>query len=350
MKVTQACRSGDRYVVQLADPQDIPVLFYNVDPSWTTREKDDVEALSRQLTQALARTGHPTESVALSDGSVADSLSSYDPESVVVFNWCEGVPGVPRSEPLVARELTALGFVHTGADSEALERAQDKRAMKDSLQELGIPTPRWRIYETPDPDGWDRFPAIVKAAYEHCSEGLTPESVVMDEDELAVRIHQVIAAFDQPALVEDFVDGREFHVSLWGNGTIEVLPVAEMDFSGFTDFHDRLCTYESKFVPGSKHYEGIRTLLPSPLSDAQIKPLSQVCREAYRAVGCRDYGRIDVRERDGVYYVLDVNPNADISSDASLACATEVAGYSYGETGSRIVRLASHRHPKLGAC
>jgi D-alanine-D-alanine ligase len=338
-------------VAQSANPQDIPILLiYNLDPSWTRRERDDVESLSRQLIDALAGEGHPTTSVPLFDHDIEAALAPYDADSTVVFNWCEGLPGVPHSEPLVAHRLAALGFIFTGADPAALELAQDKRAAKQVLQRLGIPTPEWRIYDTPEAEDWKQFPAIVKAAYEHCSEGLTPESIVMNREELEREIGRVMAAFEQPALVEDFVDGREFHVSLWGNGRIEVLPVAEMDFSGFADFHDHLCTYESKFVPGSKHYEGIRTLLPAPLSNTEFAALSRVCRKAYHAIGCRDYGRIDVRERDGIYYVLDVNPNADISSDASFACAAELAGYSYGRTGSRIARLAAHRRHVLASC
>jgi D-alanine-D-alanine ligase len=337
-------------VAQSISPQDTPILLiYDIDPSWTPSDRDDVEALSRQLADALAGEGHPTTPVPIFDHDIAGALAPYDADSFAVFNWCEGIPGVPHSEPLVAAELSALGYVHTGADSRALELAQNKRAMKQALQARGIPTPAWRIYETPDADGWTRFPAIVKAAYAHCSEGLTPKSVVTDVEELEAAIERVIELFNQPALVEDFVDGREFHVSLWGNGRIEVLPVAEMDFSGFADFHDHLCTYESKFAPGSKHYEGIRTLLPAPLSSAELASLSDVCRKAYRVTGCRDYGRIDVRVRDGVYYVLDVNPNADFSSDASFACAAEQSGRSYGQAGSRIAMLAARRHTALAA-
>ena len=84
------------------------------------------------------------------------------------------------------------------------------------------------------------------------------------------------------------------------------------------------------------------------LTEDERDALERTCKAAYKALGCRDYGRIDVRMRDGVVYILDVNPNADISSDASLACAAELAGYSYGETGSRIVRLAADRHPVWG--
>jgi len=148
--------------------------------------------------------------------------------------------------------------------------------------------------------------------------------------------------------VEDFIDGREFHVSLWGNGRVEMLPPAEMDFSVFPAVRDRLCSYDAKFVPGSRHYEGIRTLLPAPLSADELATMEAVCREAYQVIGCRDYGRLDLRVRDGVCYILDVNPNADISFDASLACAAEVAGHSYGEVGSNILSLASRRHPGFG--
>ena len=76
--------------------------------------------------------------------------------------------------------------------------------------------------------------------------------------------------------------------------------------------------------------------------------MEEVCRRAYRAIGCRDYGRIDLRARDGAFYILDVNPNADISTDASLACAAEVAGHSYGQAGSKVVWMAAHRHPIWG--
>ncbi|OHE18626.1 MAG: hypothetical protein A2X96_10715 [Syntrophobacterales bacterium GWC2_56_13] len=331
------------------DPRKVPiVLLYNLDPSWTSREKEEVTLLSSQLGQAVSQVGHPVALVPVSDSDLEATLRPFNPSSHIVFNWCENLPATPRSESLVAQILESLGFAFTGAGERALTLAQDKRAMKEILSKAGIPTPAWRLYNQPQADGWNQFPAIVKAANEHSSEGLTRESVVMNEKELSARVAYVLKTYDQPALLEDFIDGREFHVSLWGNGTIDMLPPVEMDFSQFKDVHDRLCTYESKFVPGSAHYEGIHTLIPAPLDPEDLYTLNQVCQAAYRAIGCRDYGRIDVRIRDGIFHVLDVNPNTDISADASMACAAELAGYSYGETGSRIVRLAANRHPAWG--
>ena len=328
------------------DPGQVKVLvLYNLDPSWTSSEKEEVISTTTELGRAMSEVGHPTTLAPVTSSDLPLAIRSCDPASHLVFNWCESMPGIPHSESLVARNLELLGLTFTGAGSGALELAKDKHRVKAILNQGNIPTPQWRLYHRPVADGWDRFPAIVKLVHEHCSEGITPDSVVMTEAELEKRVSYVLDVYGQPALVEDFIDGREFHVSLWGNGHIELLPVAEMDFSLFSEVRDRLCTYDSKCVPGSVHYEGIKTLLPAPLSEDELQDLERVCRAAYSALGCRDYGRIDLRLRDGIFHVLDVNPNADISPDASLACAAELSGYSYGETGSRIVRLALRRHP-----
>jgi D-alanine-D-alanine ligase len=166
----------------------------------------------------------------------------------------------------------------------------------------------------------------------------------MTEEELLRRVEYVVETYDQPALVEDFIDGREFRVSIWGNTQLLILPPAEMDFSAFDDVRERLCTYDAKFVPESAHYRKIETLLPASLTEAERRRLERVSRLAYRALGCRDYARIDIRLRNGIFFVLDVNPNADISTDASMAFAAENAGYSYGAMGSYIARLAARRH------
>ncbi len=331
------------------DPRELAVLLlYNLDPTWTVREREEVIASSLELEQAIAAVGHPTALAPLQNDKINDILRPFDPSATIVFNGCESIPGVPHSEALVACNLELLDFVFTGADSAALLLSGNKYRVKRILEETGIPTPEWRVCEEPKADGWDIFPAIVKPVNEHSSEGITRDSVVKTEAKLLDRIAYVIETYKQPALVEDFIDGREFHVSVWGNGHIEILPPAEMDFSRFDEVEDRVCTYDSKFTPGSPPYENIEMIVPAPFSENEMKVVEEICKAAYRVIGCRDYGRIDLRRRDGVYYVLDVNPNADLSPEASLSSAAEVAGYSYGETGSRIVRLAAHRHPIWG--
>lgn len=320
------------------------VLLYNLDPAWTPGERDEVVEESSRLGSALGEVGHPITLLPVRDAHLGRRLRAFHIGKRVVLNWCEALPGVPRSEALVAAVLESMNLVYTGSDATVLALSGDKHRVKELLVAAGIPTPPWRTFHKPERDRWRSFPAIVKAAREHCSEGLTPESVVMTEEELFLRVEFVLDTYGQPALVEDFVDGREFHVSLWGNGHIEMLPPAEMDFSSFGEIRDRLCTYDAKFVPGSKHYREIKTLLPAPLDEDMQRHLEKTAVSAYRVIGCRDYGRIDVRLRDGIFFVLDVNPNADISADASMACAAEQLGYSYGEMGSRLVSLAARRH------
>jgi D-alanine-D-alanine ligase len=324
------------------------VLLYNINSEWTQNEKDEVIRLSTQLGDALIETGHPTFTVSIKDDNIEDHLRPFDPAKYIIFNWCEGLPGVEHSEWLVVKKLETLGYTYTGADSGALSLAYDKRRIKVILDKASIPNPAWRIFDSNDVQDWKIFPAIVKPQNEHCSAGITPESVVMNITDLKNRISFILDKYSQPALVEDFIDGREFHVAVWGNEKITVLPAAEMDFSRFGNMKDKLCTYEAKFIPGSQHYEEIKTLLPASLTDDEKKAMEKVCCDAYKATECRDYARMDIRLRDNVFYVLDVNPNADISSDASMACAAEADGISYAQMGSLIVQMAAKRHPFFG--
>ncbi|MBN2031956.1 MAG: ATP-grasp domain-containing protein [Deltaproteobacteria bacterium] len=323
------------------------LLLHNLDPGWEACDLKNALEEVKTLEKAIRAEGHIVKNVPIFDSDLAASLKDFHPGNHIVFNWCEGFPGIPFSEALVAESLESLGFVYTGSTPEVLALSWDKGRVKHLLRDSGVPTPAWRMYNNLEVDGWGTFPAIVKPAREHSSSGVTSEAVALSPEKLRARIAYVLENFRQPALVEDFIDGREFHVSLWGNNSVEMLPPAEMDFSAFKDVRDRLCTFDSKFNPGSRHYDQIRLSLPAMLDEKESEDLEQVAQAAYRVMGCRDYARLDIRLRDGIFYVLDVNPNPDISSDTSMACAAEVAGYSYGAMLSKMVRLASHRHPLL---
>ncbi|HOG47707.1 MAG TPA: hypothetical protein PLJ35_18945 [Anaerolineae bacterium] len=326
----------------------LPVLLlHNLDPDWPPCDIDEVLRQAAEAEAALRAQGHPFTGVPVRHADLAAHLHGYEANEHIVLNWCEELPGMPHSDALVAKTLQSLGFCYTGAAHQALALSWDKRQVKRLLDRSGLPTPRWRVYSAPEAGGWDCFPAIVKPAREHCSYGVTSEAVVLTPAELCARIAYVLETFQQPALVEDFVDGRELHVSLWGNGVVQMLPPAEMDFAAFADVRDRLCTYDSKFSPGSPQYDGIELRLPAALSEDELARLERIALATYCTLGCRDYARLDIRLRDGTFYVLDVNPNPDISSDTSTALAAEAAGYSYGAMLSRLVGLAAQRHPTL---
>ncbi len=329
------------------DPQDLPaLLLHNLDPQWSAEDLRAAQRDAELLAEGLRACGHKVETVAVTTADLAGVLAPYHPREWVVFNWCEDLPGQRRGDVTAAAFLELAGFTFTGGSSRALARAWDKPRVKQRLARAGVATPAWRLVNG-ETASWHRFPAIVKPAYEHCSVGLTREAVVLNPRELEQRVAWVVETFHQPALVEDFIDGPEYHVSLWGNGHLAALPPAEMDFSACRHVRERLCTWDAKFSPGSPDFEQIQVRLPAPLDPDRGAQLVATAMAAYACLPCRDIARIDIRERDGVFYVLDVNPNPDLSPDTSTVLAAELAGLSYGALGSRLLALAAERRPPL---
>ena len=331
-------------------PIGLPVLLlYNINPQWLPAEIDESRQIALTISRALREIGHPVTEICLEDQDLVGLLRPYAPEDFIVLNLCEEIPGFLNSYDLVAQTLEELGFTFTGADSKALTFSQDKRRVQQRLDDFGIGTPRWQIFDSASKDGWAIYPAIVKPALDHCSLGMTRESVVWSHAELAARINYVIDRYHEPVLVEEFIDGREFAVNVVGNGHLRVLPIAEFDFSAFEDVSDRLLSYASKFDPQSPAYNLIQTRLPALLGTDEKKLLVRTALDGYRAAGCRDYARLDIRLRDGIFYILDINPNSDISPGTSVAMAAELGGLSYGSLVSLLVKLAARRHPVIGA-
>jgi D-alanine-D-alanine ligase len=220
--------------------------------------------------------------------------------------------------------------------------------VKEVLGSLGVRVPYGAVLTPEEAAGWKLFPAIVKPSRDHCSLTITGKSVVYDISSLQEQILFVNNELKQPAMVEDFIDGREFLVSVWNNEPPEILPPVEMDFSAFSEAKEKICTYDSKFIPGSEHYEKIKTLIPAPLDERLLKKLERNVLRAWKGLGCLDYARFDFRLRDDKFYLLDINPNNDISIDTSFAMSTEKTSFTYGQMVKRIVMMAAERHPVFG--
>jgi D-alanine-D-alanine ligase len=328
----------------------IPILMLsNADLQWPQNDIDEAITMTETFVHAIRETGHPISRLYVNSNNLEELLKPYSPDKYIIFNWCEELPGVPYSGSLVAQELEQHGYVYTGSDSFALELGQDKHRIKLHLKAHGIPTPAWQTFTSAQISDWEQFPAIVKPSYEHCSYGITREAVVQSLPELTKRVSYVLEELKQPAIVEDFIDGREFHVGVIGNGRVHVLPPAEIDYSPFDDIHDRLCTYQANFDTTSLAYQLTKPKLPVKLPRSQLSALKKVVKAAYRATNCRDYARMDIRLRGNTFYVLDVNHNADLSPDTSIVLGAGLMGLSYGMLGSLLVNLASQRHLKISS-
>lgn len=167
--------------------------------------------------------------------------------------------------------------------------------------------------------------------------------------ELKRQVQAVLDQFQRPVIVEEYIDGREIHLPLLGNRSIEPIAPMEIDFALFNDMHDRIYTNEAKFDKESARYYLVRFLCPAPIDAQLYARIVEITRTAYRATGCRDYARIDVRLRGDQIYVLDVNHNADLTSEAEHSVASKMMGWSYGQLASRIIDCALERWPGRAA-
>jgi len=277
--------------------------------------------------------------------SVEDAIKNFDPKTTLIFNWCEQFKDIPNSFQMIPPPLDKTGFIYTGADAFHLELTQDKAKTKEVLVKNGVSTPVSKVYRRGGAvlNGWSIFPAFVKPAAEHSSYGITTESIVDNAEQLHKQVKIILETYPGGAMVEDFIDGPEYNVAIWGNGKLEALPISAIDYSVFNDYHDRLCNYDAKWVPGSKHYQNINPVCPPDIDLELQSAIEKEAMKAYKALGCRDYGRIDIRVRGRVPYVLDVNTNPDVSIEGGFMRSTKTAGYDYGEAILKICKIALGR-------
>jgi D-alanine-D-alanine ligase len=220
--------------------------------------------------------------------------------------------------------------------------------VKDILLSQGILTPRYKIFDRQvDHIKGNIFPIIVKPLHEDGSLGISKESVVLDDETLSRQIRYVIDKYHQPALVEEFIDGRELNVSLIEtNGKVGVLPISEIDYSEVPEGIPKICGYEAKWVAESPEYQKTKPICPAPLEWVMKKRVEHIAIKVFKLFGCRDYARVDMRiDRNGKIYVLEVNPNPDISPQAGMTRAIKVQGMTYTEFIGNLLERALQRRP-----
>ncbi len=326
-------------------------LVFNQEEELIRGESQDLIAMqyttktAAYIYEALCRLGYQTVMAPVRNDlqAFAREMSRFSPWNTFVFNICDGFAGDNYSASRIPKLLSELGYKHTGATAEAIRRCTDKARAKQRLVKQGVPTPAFQIFSKPQGDMNLPFPAIVKPVHEDASIGIDEKSVVTSPVELLQRVDYVVSEYCQPALVEEYISGREFAVSMWGNGTMEVMPIAEHDFSAVDDPLKSFLTYESKWVEDSFTYNEFRVICPAELSLEEHGNIKKCAVGAFRAMGLRDFGRVDIRYRDHVPYVIDINEIPDLSPDAGFARTSNTAGYTYDQMVDRILTLAMHR-------
>ena len=294
--------------------------------------------------QALLALGHQAELLPLVD-DLADfirRLGDYGPE--LVFNLCEGFWGDARQEMNVAGVFEMLGIPFTGSSALVLGLTQDKVLTKSLLKQKGLSTPAYVLVgldETAPTFENLKFPLIVKPAHEDASQGIEHQSVVENRRALLRRVKYVHQTYRQPALVEEYIEGRELNVTVLGHSKPKVLPISEILFD--PSLPRAMVCFDSKWSPESAAYKGTRPQCPAELSAREQLLVNLVAMHAFKLLGCRDYARVDIRLRNFSAYILEINANPDISPEAGVARSAAAEGLSYVQLIERILKSASKR-------
>jgi D-alanine-D-alanine ligase len=301
---------------------------------------------AQNLYQALLSLGYSAVKIAIQDGSLETfqaELTHFSPEHTFVFNNCDAFAGKSLGSATITRLIEDLGFRHTGSTADVIERCTHKAHAKECLLANGLPTPAFQVFDQPEGEISINFPIIVKPLTEDGSLGIDLRSVVTTSEDLFARVQYVIEHYDQPALAEEFIAGREFAVSMWGNDTVKALPITEEDYYRIPDPLKWLLTYESKWLPESPFYQYIYVRCPADMDTAEEVSVLEASISAYRALDLRDFGRVDIRYDHNIPYIIDVNEIPDLSRDSGFPNAALVGGYSYMNMVEHILDLALKR-------
>ncbi|MBL9039857.1 MAG: ATP-grasp domain-containing protein [Archangium sp.] len=320
-------------------PLKIGVLHYQ--PSG-----DPMDPVVQHICDALVELGHTPVTIGVHD-RVFDLLKALDEAKAdLVFNVCETFADDYRLEVNVAAVMEMARMRFTGSGTAGLLLAQDKILTKRLLEYHEVLTPKFLTFDGDTFEAFGRmaFPLIVKPARTDASIGIGKHSVVADWDELTRRVRDIRKTFDDEALAEEFIEGREVYVGVIGSATKpEILPVVELDFGDWKASEPKVSDREVKFGPETA---GSPRLVMAKDIDRDLQQrLERSALLAFRALKLRDYARVDFRiSAKGEAFVLEVNPNPYLEKQSELAMGAKERGLSYTQLIGRIVESAATRH------
>jgi D-alanine-D-alanine ligase len=312
-----------------------------------------VDPVLGQVREALGAAGHDASLLAVDRnlGHTVQGLTERKPD--LVFNIAESYSGRSALESSIAGLLNLLDLRYTGSSPAGLMLAGDKSISTKMLRAHGVKTPdsSTLFRGSIESAGKLAFPLIVKPPQEDASLGITGKSVVKDLQELFNQLDHLHTEYSSPILVEEFVEGREFYLGVLGNSQPRVLPVVEMDFTGFPADKPRIASWAAKWGDDGEgsgaEYAGTKSVFPEGLDEGLVERMNKVALDAFQALRLRDYARVDMRVRgDGEIYVLEVNPNCYLEREAEFARAAQKAGIEYHALIGRIVELAGARYAR----
>ncbi|MBP1597213.1 MAG: D-alanine--D-alanine ligase [Acidobacteria bacterium] len=268
----------------------------------------------------------------------------------IVFNMAEGTFG-PCREGHIPSILEYLNIPYTASDPLTLNICLDKSRAKEILAYHSLPTPRFRVVAGGDfSSNGLRYPLLVKPLFEGSSIGIRNDSLVQTYQQLLARVEWVSERFRQPALVEEFLPGREFTVAILGNGEgARVLPIVEIRFDSLPAGMNPIYSYEAKWIWDQSSHPLQIFDCPARIDGQTRAEMERLCLHAYRILRCRDWCRIDVRlDAAGCPHILELNPLPGIlprpEDNSCFPKAARAAGMSYSQLIHNVLDAACMRY------
>ena len=283
------------------------------------------------------------------DHNAFEKLKDTKPD--IVFNVAEGFFGVSREAQIPAM-LDMLNIPYTGSDPSTLAICLDKARTKEILSFHHIPTPKFLVIDQVGDlkEFALQFPIIVKPNAEGSSKGIFTSSFVKNFADLEIEVERVLNEYDQSALLEEFLPGREFTVAMLGNGReTEVLPIVEINYSEFPEDFIPIYSYEAKWILDTKENPLDVFSCPAKLSLELERKIKNVCLATYKVLRCKDWSRIDIRlDASGEPNIIEINPLPGILPDPKdNSCypkAARTAGMDYTTLLNKVLFTAAKRY------
>ena len=299
-----------------------------------------------QVAKALREEGHKPSVLGVHGdlGKLISGLKRRKPE--LVFHLLEMFGGKFRGDVEVAGLLDLMEIPYTGGGPAELSLRMDKGLAKKALAFDSILYPDFAVFARDDFEtgGNLKMPLFVKPLKTDASLGIDGKSLVHDAAALMKQVASIHKTYDDAALAEEYIEGREFYVGILGNREPKVFPPIEMDFAGLPEGAPRVLDSKAKWAEDSVEYKGTRSVL-ADIPDELRARLQKVSLDAYRALKVRDYGRVDLRYTEtGEIYVIEVNANCYLEKGSEFATAAGAAGIDYTTLVNRITELALQRH------
>ncbi|OGW04507.1 MAG: hypothetical protein A2889_01290 [Nitrospinae bacterium RIFCSPLOWO2_01_FULL_39_10] len=331
------------------------IVIYNDDCESKKGSKEDIISLqsviktSEAVERALIESNFKTLRIGLNSKNLIRTIEKIEESKpCLIFNLCEAFNGDSSLESNVAAVFELLNVAYTGSPPSVIELTSDKEKTKQLLLQNNIPVPAGLSINTVqnlESGIWNlQFPLMVKPQSEDGSVGIDSDSVVFNFDALKEKFEYISDRYSQPVIVEEFIDGREFNVSILGNNPPHIFPVAEIDYSKIPPNAPKILCYKSKWIKDSDSYRLTPSVCPAIISTEIENGIKEVALKTFEITGCRDYARIDIRlDNNQTPFVLEVNANPDISIDAGVAESAKADGWSYNKLIKGIVITAIER-------